>query len=107
MHKSRSVPALSTSDHSYQEEIDVGEISVPRYNTNSKVFYFCFSRISGFSRSVAAYLSNLVFPPILNRLGKQASFIEPSTTRQLNMELELNTRLDTHEILIQFMAIST
>lgn len=87
------MPALHSPEVSYQDELDVGETVAPR--------------VSGFSRSVSSYLTNMVFPPILNRSGKAASFIETSTSRPINMELELNTRLDTHEIVLQFMAIST
>jgi hypothetical protein len=64
-------------------------------------------RVSGFPRSIATYLSSIEFPPILNRAGKPPSFVDVSKERAINLELDLNTRLDTHEIIIQFMAISS
>ncbi|KAI6219147.1 Nephrocystin-4 [Aphelenchoides fujianensis] len=92
LQKSTSVPALSP-ERSLSEAIGVVE-SAP-------------TRVAAFSRSLTAFFAHVHFPPILNRAGKSPPSVDPTANRPINWELEVNTRLDTHEIVLQFLGITT
>uniref|UniRef100_A0A1I7RNP3 Telo_bind domain-containing protein n=1 Tax=Bursaphelenchus xylophilus TaxID=6326 RepID=A0A1I7RNP3_BURXY len=62
-------------------------------------------RTSSISRAVRSYLSKAKFPQILDRHGKALRVVDMGSLPDVNMNLEYNTRLDTHEIVLQFLAI--
>lgn len=56
---------------------------------------------------MSAFLARLSFAPLLDRHGRPARSVDAALRpAQSNMNLELGTRLDSHELIVQFMALS-
>uniref|UniRef100_A0A914EFR8 Nephrocystin-4 n=1 Tax=Acrobeloides nanus TaxID=290746 RepID=A0A914EFR8_9BILA len=62
--------------------------------------------VSTFSRSVLSYLARINFPQIFDRNGELPTVVDPASRKQINPELELTSRLDTSEVVLQIMAIT-
>ncbi|KAH7722132.1 Protein NPHP-4 [Aphelenchoides avenae] len=62
------------------------------------------ARVSSLPRGVAVYLSRQDFPLIRDRNGEVPRAVDPFAKRAINTELELRDRLDTNEVVLQFLA---
>jgi hypothetical protein len=66
--------------------------------------------ISAIPRSTFVVLSQADFPPIFDRNGTQPTLIDASSVtnkqQQPSIDIELNDKLDSNEIIFQFLAIS-
>lgn len=103
---------ISTSFDNSPALINAFQSSASRYVFPARTIHhqiISFS-ISSIPRSTFIILSQADFPQIFDRNAEPPTLIDPSsssTTQQsFNLNVELNDRLDSHEIIFQFLAIS-
>ncbi|CAD5222735.1 unnamed protein product [Bursaphelenchus okinawaensis] len=63
-------------------------------------------RTSLMSRGARAYFTKTSIPQILDRHGKALRHVDIGNLPDHNLNLEYNTRLDTHEIVLQFIGVT-
>ncbi|CAI4231532.1 unnamed protein product [Auanema sp. JU1783] len=103
-------PAIrTTSDFSKSMEkaFDVDEIQEPSPRDNVPSVYeipWRESKTANMSRAVMSSLANEKFAPILDRNGDAPSLVDIHAVSSSNNAIEENDRLDTNEIILQFLS---
>uniref|UniRef100_A0A0R3RR61 Calpain catalytic domain-containing protein n=1 Tax=Elaeophora elaphi TaxID=1147741 RepID=A0A0R3RR61_9BILA len=78
-----------------------------KYETymSTKIYSSPLVRTSNISRASLAILADISFPPIKDRNGNKPKFQDIENFPTPNINVELNDKLNTNEIIVQFMAI--
>ncbi|CAG9538867.1 unnamed protein product [Cercopithifilaria johnstoni] len=96
---------LLSSEENFGEKISSSEERKYDTCTSVKIYGSPLARISNIPRSSLAVLADISFTPIKDRNGNKPKLVDIENFPTPDINIELNDKLNTNEIVMQFMAI--
>ncbi|VDK74813.1 unnamed protein product [Litomosoides sigmodontis] len=103
-HEIKSSLPISSEEGKSGEVSSNGELKCDSY-TSVRIFGSPLMRTSSISRASLAILSGVSFAPIKDRNGNKPKLLDIENFAAPEINVELNDKLSTNEIIVQFMAV--
>uniref|UniRef100_A0A1I8EYD5 Nephrocystin-4 n=1 Tax=Wuchereria bancrofti TaxID=6293 RepID=A0A1I8EYD5_WUCBA len=106
MHEIKTLPSSSLEKENSDEKISSRkELKCGTTYTSVKIYGSPLVRTSNISRTSLAILAGISFTPIKDRNGNKPKVVDIENFPTADINVELNDKLDTNEIIVQFMAV--